>query len=93
MSEPAAVPAGIPGSSLPGPFAVGVYADRLRAQLRGFARVQVFGELWNFRTSRTTVYFELRDPRGALPCAMWRSDFDALGLEPSDGAQVVVAGG
>ncbi|ADB50200.1 exodeoxyribonuclease VII large subunit [Conexibacter woesei] len=93
MSEPAAAPAGIPGSSLPGPFAVGVYADRLRAQLRGFARVQIFGELWNFRTSRTTVYFELRDPRGALPCAMWRSDFDALGLEPSDGAQVVVAGG
>ncbi|MDO8187188.1 exodeoxyribonuclease VII large subunit [Conexibacter sp. JD483] len=86
-------PAGIPGSSLPGPFAVGVYADKLRQQLRGFARVQVFGELWNFRTSRTTVYFELRDPRGALPCAMWRSDFDELGVEPSDGAQVVLAGG
>ncbi|MDW5598473.1 exodeoxyribonuclease VII large subunit, partial [Conexibacter stalactiti] len=86
-------PAGIPGSALPGPFAVGAYAERLRQQLRAFARVQVFGELWNFRTSRTTVYFELRDARGALPCAMWRSDFDALGVEPSDGAQVVLAGG
>ncbi len=86
-------PAGIPGSGLPGPFAVGVYAEKLRQQLRSFARVQVFGELWNFRTSRTTVYFELRDPRGALPCAMWRSDFDAIGVEPSDGAQVVLAGG
>lgn len=93
MSEPAPVPAGIPGSALPGPFAVGVYAERLRQQLRSFARVQVFGELWNFRSSRTTVYFELRDPRGALPCAMWRSDFDALDVEPTDGAQVVLAGG
>lgn len=93
MSEPAQTPAGIPGSALPGPFAVGVYAERLRQQLRSFARVQVFGELWNFRTSRTTVYFELRDPRGALPCAMWRTDFDRLGVDPSDGAQVVLAGG
>ena len=24
---------------------------------------------------------------------MWRSDFDALGVDPADGAQVVVAGG
>nr|WP_281381650.1 exodeoxyribonuclease VII large subunit [Conexibacter arvalis] len=78
---------------MPGPFAVGVYAERLRQQLRSFARVQVFGELWNFRTSRTTVYFELRDARGALPCAMWRTDFDRLGVDPSDGAQVVLAGG
>lgn len=93
MSEPAAAPSGIPGSALPGPFAVGVYAERLREQLRSFARVQVFGELWNFRTSRTTVYFELRDARGALPCAMWRTDFDRLGVDPSDGAQVVIAGG
>ena len=93
MSEPAQTPAGIPGSSLPGPFSVGVYAERLRQQLRSFARVQVFGELWNFRTSRTTVYFELRDARGALPCAMWRTDFDRLGVDPSDGAQVVLAGG
>ena len=93
MSERAPTPAGIPGSALPGPFPVGAYADRLREQLRSFARVQVFGELWNFRTSRTTVYFELRDARGALPCAMWRSDFDRLGVDPSDGARVVLAGG
>jgi exodeoxyribonuclease VII large subunit len=93
VSEPTPAPTGIPGSSLPGPFAVGVYAERLRQQLRSFARVQVFGELWNFRTSRTTVYFELRDPRGALPCAMWRTDFDRLGVDPTDGAQVVLAGG
>lgn len=93
MSDAAATPAGIPGNVLPGPFPVGAYADRLREQLRGFARVQVFGELWNLRTSRATVYFELRDARGALPCSMWRSDFDALGVDPVDGARVVIAGG
>jgi exodeoxyribonuclease VII large subunit len=92
-ATPASAPSPIPGSALPGPFPVGSYAAKLRERLRGFARVQVFGELWNLRTSRTTVYFELRDPRGALPCAMWREDFDKLGVEPADGAQVVLAGG
>jgi len=55
--------------------------------------VQVFGELWNLRMSRASVWFELRDGRGALPCSMWRSDFDRLGIEPADGARVVIAGG
>jgi len=55
--------------------------------------VQVFGELWNLRMGRAAVWFELRDGRGALPCSMWRSDFDRLGLDPADGAQVVLAGG
>lgn len=96
MSETGAAggaPAGIPGSALPGPFPVGAYADRLREQLRAFAQVQIFGELWNLRMSRAAVYFELRDGRGALPCSMWRSDFDQLGVDPADGAQVVIAGG
>jgi exodeoxyribonuclease VII large subunit len=92
-SSPAPAPTGIPGSALPGPFPVGTYAYRLQEQLRGFARVQIFGEVWNMRMSRTTVYFELRDARGALPCSMWRSDFDKLGVDPADGAQVVIAGG
>jgi exodeoxyribonuclease VII large subunit len=92
-SSPASAPTGIPGSALPGPFPVGTYAYRLQEQLRGFARVQIFGEVWNMRMSRTTVYFELRDARGALPCSMWRSDFDKLGVDPADGAQVVIAGG
>jgi len=86
-------PAGIPGSALPGPFPVGAYAERLRERLRQFANVQIFGELWNLRMSRVSVWFELRDGRGALPCSMWRSDFDRLGIDPADGAQVVIAGG
>lgn len=94
MSEPAQqAPAGIPGSALPGPYPVGAYAERLRERLRQFAHVQVFGELWNLKVHRATVWFELRDARGALPCSMWRSDFDRLGIDPADGAQVVIAGG
>ena len=92
---PAQRPAGIAGSQLPGPFPVGAYAARLRRALRGRARVQLFGEVWNLRTGRARVYFELRDASGAVPCSMWRADWDALaGPERlADGAQVVVAGG
>lgn len=86
-------PTGIDGSQLKGPFAVGEYADALRAQLRGFARVQVFGEVSNLGVRAKAVYFELRDSRGALPCAMWRSDYDRAGVELANGAQVVLAGG
>jgi exodeoxyribonuclease VII large subunit len=95
MAVPAAS-AGIPGSALPGPFAVGEYAAALRDRLRGFAHVQLSGEACDVRLTRARVYFELRDERGAIPCAMWREDFDRLGLAPgalAHGAQVVVAGG
>ncbi len=84
---------GIPGTDLPGPYPVGSYAAQLKLRLREFARVQLVGELWGMRSSRARVYFELRDPRGSLPCSMWRADFDALGVTLSDGARVVVAGG
>jgi exodeoxyribonuclease VII large subunit len=87
-------PAGIPGSNLTGPWPVGLYAARLREQLRGFTRVQVFGEVVSFTAGRAKVWFELRDGSGALPCSMWRTDFEALGLGPlADGVQVVAAGG
>jgi len=92
----AAPPAPIPGSELPGPWPVGEYAARLRERLRGFARVQVFGELADLQVRKVRVYFELRDSRGALPCSMWRNDWDALGLSAmalTDGSRVVVAGG
>jgi exodeoxyribonuclease VII large subunit len=101
-----APPAGIPDSKLTGPFAVGEYAAALRSRLRSFARVQLLGELVNLRPSRTRVYFELRDSGGAMPCAVWRDDWQAMLMragadadrEPSaaaslEGMQVVVAGG
>ena len=86
-------PDGIPGSGLSGPWPVGQYADRLRDRLRGFSRVQVFGEVFNLRAGRARVWFELRDARGALPCSMWRRDFDALAVPLADGQRVVAAGG
>jgi exodeoxyribonuclease VII large subunit len=87
-------PAGIPGSTLTGPWPVGRYAAALREQLRAFTRVQVFGEVSSFKAGRAKVWFELRDGTGALPCSMWRDDFEALGLGPlADGVQVVAAGG
>ena len=80
-------------STLPGPFPVGGYAAGLRRRLREFAHVQLTGEVWGLRSSRARVYFELRDAAGALPCAMWREDFDALGVAVGDGTVVVVGGG
>ena len=96
MTEPRTRPAGIDGSTLPGPYGVGAYAAKLREFLRERPRVQLFGEVWNLRLSRAKVYLELRDSDGAVACSMWRDDLDALALGTNalaDGAQVVVAGG
>jgi exodeoxyribonuclease VII large subunit len=87
---------GIPDSQLSGPYPVGEYAAALRAKLRSFTRVQLLGELVNLRPSRARVYFELRDASGAIPCAVWRADWDAILARtgaPTEGMQVVVAGG
>ena len=92
MSE-AVRPDGIPGSALKGPFPVGIYAAQLQRRLREFSRVQVFGEVCGFKVGGAKVYFELRDAGGALPCSMWRKEFEALGIPVTEGAQVVVAGG
>ena len=87
---------GIPDSRLSGPYPVGEYAAALRSKLRSFTRVQLMGELVNLRPSRARVYFELRDATGAIPCAAWRADWDAILARagaPAEGMQVVVAGG
>jgi exodeoxyribonuclease VII large subunit len=88
--------AGIPGSELAGPFPVGEYAAALRAKLRSFARVQLVGELVNLRAGRARVYFELRDATGAVACAVWRQEWEALSKRAGavrEGVQVVAAGG
>jgi exodeoxyribonuclease VII large subunit len=95
-SPASSTPAGIPDSSLPGPYPVGEYAAALRSRLRSFARVQLMGELVNLRPSRARVYFEVRDGGGAIACAAWRADWEAMVARagaPSEGMQVVVAGG
>ncbi|MBV9214173.1 MAG: exodeoxyribonuclease VII large subunit [Actinobacteria bacterium] len=87
--------AGIAG--YPGPFAVGRYAAGLRERLRELARVSLIGEATGVRVGAgPNVYFELRDSDGAIPCAMWRTDFERQGLSPDelrDGVEVVAAGG
>ncbi|HEY5198406.1 MAG TPA: exodeoxyribonuclease VII large subunit [Solirubrobacteraceae bacterium] len=99
MQEPldSVAPAGVAGSKLPGPYPVGRYAAGLREKLRGFARVQLVGELVNLRPpTAARVYFELRDSDGAIACAMWRDDWDRLGPVTGDlvdGVRVVLAGG
>jgi exodeoxyribonuclease VII large subunit len=80
-------------SRLPGPFPVGAYAAQLRRRLRDFANVQLSGEVWGLRITRARVYFELRDAAGALPCAMWREDYEALACPLTDGTLVVAGGG
>ncbi len=84
---------GIPDSEFPGPYPVGSYAAQLRRRLLEFARVQLVGEVWGLRLSRARVYFELRDSRGALPCSMWRNEFEELGIALVDGMRVVAGGG
>ena len=98
LSSPATLTgAGIPDSALAGPFPVGEYAAALRERLRSFTRVQLMGELVNFRSARARVYFELRDATGAVPCSAWRQDWETMcaraGGAPVEGMQVVVAGG
>lgn len=83
----------LPASELPGPYPVGLYAAQLKRRLLEFARVQLVGEVWGLRSSRARVYFELRDARGALPCSMWSSDFETLGVALADGVKVVIGGG
>jgi exodeoxyribonuclease VII large subunit len=83
----------VPESSLPGPFPVGAYSARLKGELMKFARVQLVGEVFGVRISRARVYFELRDGRGALPCSMWCSDYEPLGIGLSDGMRVIIGGG
>jgi exodeoxyribonuclease VII large subunit len=95
LTRPSEQPAGITG--FPGPYPVGRYAEGLRKKLRELARVCIIGEVTGLRIGRgPNVYFELRDGNGALPCAMWRNDFERLGLDPQalrDGVEVVAAGG
>lgn len=91
--EVAAVP---PEPDLPGPFAVGRYARELRDRIAKFPHLRLIGEMCDLRVARASVWFELRDAEGAVPCTMWRNDFERMGIGPEElagGAEVVVSGG
>jgi exodeoxyribonuclease VII large subunit len=97
MTEQSPIPEGIAGVEFQGPYSVGRYSKFLQQRFREIARVQIHGEVWNFRNpGRAKVYFELRDGDGALQCSMWRDAFEEVGLPDGalvDGTQIVVAGG
>lgn len=81
---------------LPGPFPVGRYARKLQDELRRRARVRLVGEVTGISRSKVQAYFELRDPEGAVPCAIWLDDLEKAGLPEGglrDGAEVVIGGG
>lgn len=89
----------LPGDpDLPGPFPVGEYAEGLRDFLRGRPRIMIQGEVTGYRetTRGANIYFELRDSRGGVRCAIWRTDLERLNLPPDslrDGVELIVAGG
>jgi len=102
MGEPVGQPLGEPGTSapseaaLPGPFAVGRYANELRGFLRGRPHVRLIGEVTGLSLRAKSVYFEVRDADGAVPCAMWRDVYDRQEIPDGllrDGVEVVIAGG
>ncbi len=87
-------PAGQP--DLPGPYPVGRYAAKLKEWLGQRARVLLIGEVTGFKMTKVQAYFDLRDADGAVPCSIWRNDFEKLGLPEEairDGVEVVLAGG
>ncbi|MBS1677325.1 MAG: exodeoxyribonuclease VII large subunit [Actinobacteria bacterium] len=90
---------GVPGRlgpDLPGPFAVGRYANKLKDWMRERPRVLLIGEVTGVGRSKVQAYFELRDGDGAVPCAIWLNDLERAGLPEGalrDGAEVVIAGG
>jgi exodeoxyribonuclease VII large subunit len=87
---------GRPGPDLPGPFAVGRYANKLKDWMRERPRVLLIGEVTGVGRSKVQAYFELRDGDGAVPCAIWLNDLERAGLPAGalrDGAEVVLAGG
>ena len=78
-----------PGPDLPGPFAVGRYAKKLRDWMRERPRVLLIGEVTGMGRSKVQAYFELRDGEGAVPCAIWLSDLEKAGLPDGDRKSVV----
>jgi len=96
VEESGVAPRGQAPPTLPGPFAVGVYARKLQGWMRERARVQLIGEVTGVGHSKVQAYFELRDSEGAVPCAIWLNDLEKAGLDGGslrDGAEVVISGG
>lgn len=87
---------GAPAAASSAALPVGEYANRLKRDFQRLERVEVTGELADVRRTRVQTYFQMRDERGGVPCAIWNNELDALDLPPEclrDGSAVVARGG
>ncbi len=78
------------------PIAVSALNEYVKALLDRddiLQNVAVRGEISNFVAHRSGhLYFSLKDERGVIRCAMFRSSAEKLRFRPCDGMQVVVYG-
>ncbi|QDU68024.1 exodeoxyribonuclease VII large subunit [Engelhardtia mirabilis] len=67
---------------------------RIAAQLQGFGRVRVEGELSGLKKAASGhVYFDLKDAGARISCVVWRSHVARVGrLNPREGDRVVAHG-
>jgi exodeoxyribonuclease VII large subunit len=68
--------------------------DKIKALLeQNFVDILVEGETSNVNQSRNGhFYFTLKDSNASLPCVIWRSTAQRLGIHLTDGQQIVVGG-
>ncbi|MEP0009117.1 MAG: exodeoxyribonuclease VII large subunit, partial [Balneola sp.] len=60
---------------------------------QNFMDILVEGEASNVKQSANGhYYFTLKDSGAQLPCVIWRSTVQRLGIELTDGQQIVVGG-
>lgn len=73
---------------------VGELTNRIKQLLESnFRDVLVEGELSNVKESRNGhIYFTVKDDNAQLPCVVWRSTANRLGLDLREGQQVVLGG-
>jgi exodeoxyribonuclease VII large subunit len=76
-----------------GPLSVSAALDRAKHALEGIT-LSIIGELSDISDNPRykAVYFTLADKGAALPCLMWRSAFDRLGIVLKSGMEVEVRG-
>ncbi|MEX0609847.1 MAG: exodeoxyribonuclease VII large subunit [Balneolaceae bacterium] len=60
---------------------------------QNFVDILVEGETSNVNKSRNGhIYFTLKDSGASLPCVIWRSTAERMGVDLTDGQQIVVGG-
>ena len=92
--SPAPAPGLFDAPSEPRLHTVGELTAAIKARIDGLGAVRVEGELSGIkRAASGHVYFDLKDDRARISCAVWRSNVArALSFRPEEGAQVIAHG-